>query len=198
MRHLPSGSGIAWEGLLAVPFASAVLWIRLRGVGWAQMADALGWRKGEGIFREALAGMTVYIAGVPVLAAATAVTALLSELAGTTATHPIVQGVHASVAVKAFLFFLACIFAPITEETLFRGMLLGHLRFRHSWVLSAIVVSVIFAAIHPQGWTAIPVLATVAMILSVLREQRKSLIGPMTAHAMNNTLILVMLFLVAG
>ena len=63
---------------------------------------------------------------------------------------------------------------------------------------SAIVVSLIFAAIHPQGWTAIPVLATIAMSLAVIREQRSSLIGAMTAHALNNGLAMALLFFAAG
>jgi membrane protease YdiL (CAAX protease family) len=59
-------------------------------------------------------------------------------------------------------------------------------------------VSVIFAAIHPQGWVAIPVLGGIAMMLAGLREWRGSLIASMTAHAINNGVAVLMLVALAG
>jgi len=76
------------------------------------------------------------------------------------------------------------------EETMFRGIFLHHLRQRWSWIASASVVSLIFAMLHPQGWVAIPALASIAMVLGALREWRGSLIAPMAAHACNNFLAL--------
>ena len=81
---------------------------------------------------------------------------------------------------------LACIFAPVLEETMFRGALFHHLRGRHSWFASAVAVALMFAIIHPQGWLAIPVLCSIAMVLAALREWRGSIIAPMAAHAFNN------------
>jgi membrane protease YdiL (CAAX protease family) len=60
------------------------------------------------------------------------------------------------------------------------------------------VVSLVFAAIHPQGWVAIPVLGSIALILAALREYRGSLIAPMTAHALNNALAVLMMVLMMG
>jgi len=77
--------------------------------------------------------------------------------------------------------------------------LFHHLRGRWAWAPSAAVVAVIFAAIHPQGWVAVPVLASIALALAALREWRGSIIASMTAHAFNNFMaITVALVLLRG
>jgi membrane protease YdiL (CAAX protease family) len=81
------------------------------------------------------------------------------------------------------------------EETMFRGILFHHLRQRWSWVVTAVIISVIFAMLHPQGWVAIPALSAIAMVLAALREWRGSLIAPMAAHACNNFLVLTLALL---
>ena len=47
------------------------------------------------------------------------------------------------------LYLLACVFAPITEETMFRGVLFHHMRRRWSWAFSAVIVSSIFKILSP-------------------------------------------------
>jgi membrane protease YdiL (CAAX protease family) len=54
----------------------------------------------------------------------------------------------------------------------------------------------IFAALHPQGFLAIPALASIGMGFSLLREWRDSLIAPMVAHAINNGILVGMLWLI--
>jgi membrane protease YdiL (CAAX protease family) len=66
------------------------------------------------------------------------------------------------------------------------------MRRRWGWLISASVVAVLFAAIHPQGWTFIPALGSIAIVLAALREWRGSLWAPITAHAMNNFLVLTL------
>ena len=193
-RKLFANVGPAGNFLLVVPFVGAIVWILARGVGWSEMTQALGWQRGRGVLREMLAGAKFYLAGVPMMAFAFVLTIILSYLGNTKGEHPIEKEVHGSPHVIALMLFLACIFAPITEETLFRGMLLGHMRRRHSWILSALFSSVLFAAIHPQGWTVIPMLSSVAMVLATIREQRRSIIGSMTAHAIHNLWVSALLF----
>ena len=81
---------------------------------------------------------------------------------------------------------------------MFRGLLLAHLRRRWRWLAAAPVVSLIFAAIHPQGWVAIPALATIAMALAALREQRGNLLAPMFMHGINNLLLMILLVCAAA
>jgi membrane protease YdiL (CAAX protease family) len=93
------------------------------------------------------------------------------------------------------LYALSCVFAPFMEETMFRGLLFHHLRRRWSWAVSAVLVSAIFALLHPQGWVAVPALGAIAMVLAALREWRGSLVAPMAAHAFSNFLVLTLALL---
>jgi len=68
------------------------------------------------------------------------------------------------------LYALACVIAPVLEETMFRGALFHHLRRRWGWLISAGVVAIIFASIHVQGWTVAPTLATIALVLAAIRD----------------------------
>jgi len=53
----------------------------------------------------------------------------------------------------------------------------------------------IFAVIHPQGWAGVPAIMTLAIAFSTLRLWRRSLIAPMTAHALNNGSISLLMLL---
>jgi membrane protease YdiL (CAAX protease family) len=57
---------------------------------------------------------------------------------------------------------------------------------------------VLFAAIHPQGWVGIPVLATIALVLATLREWRGSIVAPVVAHACVNGVTVTILVMMAG
>jgi membrane protease YdiL (CAAX protease family) len=61
------------------------------------------------------------------------------------------------------------------------------------FLVSAVVSSFVFAAIHPQGWAAIPVLGAIAFVLAGIREWRGSIVGCVVAHALNNGVVTVML-----
>jgi membrane protease YdiL (CAAX protease family) len=88
---------------------------------------------------------------------------------------------------------LGVIVAPLVEETMFRGALFRQLRDSTRWLgfvgsalFSALLSSVIFAAIHPQGWVFIPALASLAMAFCIAREWRGSLPAGMIAHGLTN------------
>lgn len=91
-------------------------------------------------------------------------------------------------------FALAAIYAPVVEELFFRGALLRFLRGRFRFLASALLASLIFAALHPQGVYGIPALTAIAIGFSMLREWRDSLIAPMVAHAINNGCIVLLLW----
>jgi membrane protease YdiL (CAAX protease family) len=102
-------------------------------------------------------------------------------------------------------FLVASIVAPVVEETMFRGVLYRHLREGTasggrlvSVGLSALAVSFVFAAIHPQGWLGVPPLTGLAFAFCLAREWRNSLVAPMVAHSIQNTTILAMVILAAG
>jgi membrane protease YdiL (CAAX protease family) len=177
-----------------VPVGLAVLWPLWRGVSVSDWRSGLGWHTGTGVFREMFWGITVYVTGLPLIALAALVTVVLSKWTGAQPTHPIVnQAAEPGSALR--LYILASVFAPLAEESLFRGALFHHLRGRHGWWISAIVVSLIFAAIHPQGWAAIPALGMIAMTFAAIREWRGTVIASAAAHALNNGVVLTVLLL---
>src|SRR5690606_18992191 len=98
-------------------------------------------------------------------------------------THPIVQWVmDAGWTGRLVIVLVACVLAPLFEEIMFRGFLYRHLRettmlwrTARSVTFSALLSSLIFAVIHPQGLIAVPALATLATAFCLLREWRGSL-----------------------
>ena len=120
---------------------------------------------------------------------------MLNKAVGAHPTHPVQQMFGRGAGMLTFVYVLASIWAPIIEETMFRGALFSHLRSRVGWWISAPIVSVIFAAIHPQGWVAIPVLSAIALVLAGLREWRGSAIASMVAHATNNAVAVTVMIL---
>ena len=175
----------------------AILWPRLRGLPWKKVRQDLGWHAQRGWAKEVVCGVAGWLAMLPVLALAVVVTVFLARYAGGKAPgHPIMGEIRWDAWSVIKLYLLASVWAPITEETLFRGVFFHHLRRRNGWFLSAVIVSLIFAAIHPQGLLGVPALMTIAMMLAALREWRGSLIAPMVAHALHNFVLVTILILV--
>ncbi len=186
-------AGLSLAFVLYTLIPLVLVYVRSRGVTWTEARDALGLHRGRGLLRETGAGVVGYLAGLPVLAIGLAVTLLLMKLTGATATHPVSEQGFGRPAQAVVLFLLAAVGAPLVEELMFRGALLGHLRSRLPWWAAAPIVSLIFAAIHPQGWAAIPVLSAIALVFAGMREWRGSLVAPIVGHAMNNgAIVLVM------
>ncbi len=178
--------------LLALPPALAIAWPRWCGVPVQQWKQGLGWHTGRGIFKEIGLGITGYIAGFPFLALMFWITTFLIKLAHAQPDHPVIHQLTGSRGMLVEVFILACVFAPIVEETMFRGALFNYLRSGYAWLPSALVTSLIFAAIHPQGWTLIPMLGGIAMVLAAIREWRGTILASAAAHALNNGAVLLL------
>src|SRR5439155_1903072 len=124
-----------------------------------------GCDSGRGAHIEVPLGIAGYLAGMPIIAAALfGITLPLVKFTHKTPSHPIQFDLAGSTSHVLMLYVLACVIAPVLEETMFRGALFHHLRRRWGWLISALIVSAIFAIIHPQGWTVAPTLAAVAMV----------------------------------
>ncbi len=186
--------GIYNGGIPASIFAGLlpILWPWIRGMKWNDYRTAIGWNRGKGIFREVGAGIAGFITGLPLLIMAIVVVTILARYTGVTPTHPVVFDLSKS---PLYLFLLACVYAPFAEETLFRGALYGYLRRSFPWLVSAIITSLIFAILHPQGWVAIPAIGVIGFNLSTIREWRGSAIASMTAHALNNASAIMILII---
>jgi len=182
-----------WLALVIIPIAS--LWTMRRGMTAEEVRNGLGWHQGQGWYREIAAGLAGYGAGLVFIGVGLIITFILIKFTGAAPQHPITQMLRGSGWNVLGLYGIACVFAPLLEETMFRGALFYYMRQRSPWPVSALVVAVIFAIIHPQGWTALPALASIAFVLAALREWRGSIIAPMTAHACNNFIVLTLALL---
>lgn len=212
-------SGLAPRFALAVVFVAfmsslaALAWPVLRGLPWAQVKRDIGWVGGQSSATELAIGAGSYFMALPVLAIGLLVTLLLLFVQQSLTpagplfeppsgpAHPIVeQLLGPNWFPKIMVLALGAIAAPIVEETMFRGVLYGHLRggtcawgFAISVIFSVTVNSFIFAFIHPQGWVAIPALMSLAIAFSLAREWRGSILPAMVMHGMSNSLVLTML-----
>ncbi len=174
----------------------ALIWPLQRGINIEYYKKALGWHSGNGFLKEIGFGITGYLAGLPIMMVGCFFTLFIIQHTGNFPVHPLTNKIeHVGSVEIIWLITLACILAPFLEESLFRGAFYRYLRYKNSIILSAIINGFIFAAIHPQGFAAIPALSSIGIVLSLLREWRGSLIAPITAHIINNTFITVMLII---
>ena len=182
-RYFPDTGMVVHVMPLVVGIVLAVAWPAIRGVRFATQRADWGIHAGQNAFAEAMYGVLGYMAGLPIVGVALLVTVFLSRLTGANVSHPIGNEIAAQ---PMLMFFIAAVFAPITEELLFRGAFVSHLRGGVGVVLSAVISGLIFDAIHPQGWAAIPVLMAVGAVFALIRQWRDSLIPSIVAHALNN------------
>jgi membrane protease YdiL (CAAX protease family) len=182
--------------ILTLLLALFPLWPLWRGVPRAEWRSALGFHKGRGVWREIGAGLIGYLAGVPIFVIGVILTMVIVALTGAELAHP---GIEESASQGSFgflrLLVLACIWAPVVEELIFRGAFFRYMRSRTGTVLSAMIVGFFFAAVHPQGYAAIPALMSLGIVFALLRQWRASIVAPMTAHALHNFMLIGMLFL---
>jgi membrane protease YdiL (CAAX protease family) len=185
--------------LLLVP-----LWPLRRGEERARWQLALGWHRGRGLLREVGAGVVGYVAGLPIFGCGVVLTLLLVTLlqhlqGDADPTHPIVnEAGQGGVAAALALYALAAVWAPVVEETLFRGAFYHHLRSRLGPISTGLVVAFVFAVVHPQGLGAVPALMSLAVVFALIREWRGSIVASATAHALHNGALVTTLLLVLG
>jgi membrane protease YdiL (CAAX protease family) len=191
----------------------ALLWPVIRGVRWQQVRQDIGWTLGRQPALEPIAGLGGYLMALPLLGIGVCITLGLMFLqealkgpdpefgpSGGPA-HPIIEQLAgAGLWPKIQILLLASIAAPIVEETMFRGVLYRHLRdgTRRWGVVASILIAgsvsgFLFAAIHPQGWVAIPALMSLAYAFVIVREWRGTLIPAMIIHGVSNGLVMTML-----
>ncbi len=212
------GQELLLSSIGALLSLAALAWPVLRGIPWRQVRRDIGWTNGRNPFLELFLGIPTYMAALPLLVVGVLLTFLLLMLernitgAGgpdyfgpsDAPTHPLLNfAAGASWWEIAQIFLVAGVIAPFVEETMFRGVLYRHLReATERWgpalsiLCSALVVSFLFAAIHPQGLATIPALMALAIAFSLAREWRGSLLPAMVAHGVNNAAVTVLLFLI--
>jgi membrane protease YdiL (CAAX protease family) len=221
-RLIPLGPfQLAGAGVVELCSLLVLLWPVIRGVPLRRMLQDVGLVPGRLPPAEPVAGVACYCMSLPLVGVAFLVFLGIQALeqsygGGTPAhdtfdtpmspSHPIVlELARGSWAARLQLFFLASVVAPIVEETMFRGVLYRHLReATHrlgrflSVSFSALLSSVIFAIIHPQGLAFSVVLMALAMGFCLAREWRITLLPGMVGHGLNNGLVLLLNIVLLG
>jgi membrane protease YdiL (CAAX protease family) len=89
--------------------------------------------------------------------------------------------------------FLICVAAPVTEETLFRGLFFGALRTRAPFWVAGGASGLLFGAVHlASGDVAVAgLLAFFGVILAWLYERTGSLGPPILLHMVNNAIAII-------
>jgi membrane protease YdiL (CAAX protease family) len=208
---------LAISGLAALGSLASLAWPVLRGIPWHQVRQDIGWHKDRRPGLEPLLGLGCYAFALPMLLLGVVFYLVLTKLRdrlgwgpdefgpSNAPGHPIVFWVgQAGWWVWLEVLFVASVVAPIVEETMFRGVLYRHLRTASggwrpalSVLFSAVVVSFLFAVIHPQGILAVPALMALALAFTLMREWRGTLLPSMIAHGVNNGVATVVLFLMS-
>ncbi len=196
----------------------AIVWPVMRGVPWSQVRSDIGWTGGRQPMFEPGLGIACYSIALPILAIGIMLTFVLLLISGAMAgasqpftpaggpAHPIIVELgKGNLLVILQVLLVGSVAAPIVEETMFRGVLYRSLRDSTarfapalSVIFSATISGFIFAAIHPQGWVAIPALMSLGIAFALAREWRGTLIVPMLMHAISNGLMLGIMSLLAS
>lgn len=203
------------EGTL-VPITLVLQWLilpmvvfypRLRGYPAWRVKRAIGWHRGEGFIREMAAGVAGYLACLPLYVVGAALALLLGILE-----HLIVKGITGkeppgpvnpiagllteSWWIALLVAALATVWAPIVEETVFRGAMFRQLYARMGVVAAALLSGTVFAMMHGYSPSLFPPLIVLGAGFAIIRWWRGSLVATVTAHALHNgTLMIIMLVL---
>jgi membrane protease YdiL (CAAX protease family) len=181
------------------------LWPRFRQV--PRGMTLMGWHRGKGVAREIGAGLIGYLACIPIMFLGVIVSltlvfihaairyALTGQPPPPAPENPVLEiaSGRSGVLITVMIFFLASLWAPIVEETIFRGCLYRHLRSFWHWLPAGLLTALCFGVMHGYPILMLGPVIALGFGFSLLREWRGSLIAPMTAHFLHNTFVLGLL-----
>lgn len=192
----------------------AMIWPRVRGISWHAAREDVGLTWGRRPLLEPFVGLAGYPMAMPMIAIGVVLMFVLMVIQGMiqgvstdplapdgAPAHPIIMEVaHGGMWQAAQLLLVAAVAAPIVEEIMFRGVLYRHLRdaTRHTGFMVSVIASTllntfIFAIIHPQGWVAAPALMSLAVMFTILREWRGTVVPAIITHAVWNGVVMTLL-----
>jgi len=187
----------SWTAYLAAAVAllAGMCWPLLRGMSRQCWRESLGLHGGQSLLREMGAGILGWLAALPLIVTGMIAASWITKMTGQFPSHPIVEVFAGDGWAKFGAIMLAVVWAPVSEELMFRGLLFPGLSAWLRWMPGMLVSAFVFAVIHPQGWAGVPAIMALAAAFSLLRMWRRSLIAPMTAHALNNGLMCAVMLL---
>ena len=206
-----SDAANVWKSA-AITFASllALAWPLMRGLRWHELRAAAGLGAPDSAWRLFWMGGASYLCAIPFMALGVVLGQLLDGMVGDRhlqdMSHPVQDMLPgADAAMRLALFFVASVAAPVVEETVFRGLLYGHVR-QQTWAwprwlsitMAMLFSASVFAAIHPQGVLAVPALAGVSIGFCITREWSGSVWPGVLAHGFHNGVMLALNLLLNG
>lgn len=197
-RSFPGMATWAVYSVIGLGLVLTLVWPRWRSLNTREFRRCLGLHCGDGFVREIRAGFIGWMMGLPLLAVGVFLSSLIIEATGKFPNHPITEHFAEGGSSMWIMVALAVVWAPLTEEIAFRGMLLPGLSPWLGRLAALIVTAFLFAAIHPQGIAGIPPIMALATTLGTLRLWRGSLIAPMTVHAINNGIACIAMAVALG
>lgn len=206
---------ITWVSLLAQwSLVTAIFWPVARGMSWREWRRKIGWgsmrpeRGGAGgVMREIGCGILGYLFALPIMFATAILVLIIAVIIqALTGEEPVsarqinrVQELvgGGSVWMTVTVFLLAVVWAPVVEESIFRGALFRHLRGWAGAVVAGLLSALAFAAMHPYMVLQMIVVGSLGLTFALMREWRGSIIPSATAHFIQNTFALTMMLLLS-
>lgn len=176
-------------------------------VGWAALLWVYRWRRGEGLLRglrlqnlQRFRVARIFGAGMGLHLVAMVLGVLLPQ--PETLDNPVLRFASYGRWAVLLLALLAGVMAPFLEESLFRGAMLSSLRRRMGFLPAALLVTVLFTALHAvQTDGYLPPLVAIFLLgflLAWLREASGSLWPPVLMHMGYNSAVLLLLLVVGS
>ena len=138
----------------------------------------------------AIAGLFGYLAFSAIL------TALFSVFPwfNLTENQPLLYSTLISPLNKVFAAIALVVFGPILEEVIYRGLIYGKLRKKHSLITSILIASILFSFLHGQWNVAVDVFA-LSVVACLMRETTGTIYAGIMLHVLKNTIAFYFLFM---
>ncbi len=229
----PNAAWVAFYSLLGQwVLVLTLFWPVVRGMPWQRWRGDLGWHRGEGFWKEVGAGLMAYLASLPIYFVAAILVAIYivirSALSGQDAAPAAEDNKLLDLAMSGnpvvivMIFLLATLWAPVVEESVFRGALYRHWRGMFAYLFARIgspaaaggidsgasrlfsilfasfFTAIVFAVMHGYAVIQLLMVGVLGFVFALMREWRGSLIAPMTAHFTHNTIVLTFVIILFG
>ena len=138
----------------------------------------------------AIAGFFGYLAFSAIL------TALFSVFPwfNLTENQPLLYSTLISPLNKVFAAIALVVVGPILEEVIYRGLIYGKLRKKHSLLTSILTVSILFGFLHGQWNVGVDVFA-LSVVACLMRETTGTIYAGIILHVLKNTIAFYFLFM---
>ncbi len=181
----------------------SIFWPVVRGMPFARWKQEIGWSAPRGLLREIGAGFAGYLAGLPIYFGMAVVVVLITFLiSALTGSEPRPAGNRLTDVLEGggtfeliLVFLLATVWAPIVEESIFRGCLFRHLRRRTGLILAALGSAAVFAVLHGYVIQGLFMVGTLGFWFALMREWRGNIIATATAHALHNGVVMTIMLI---